>query len=135
MEDWIGILFAVGFIAIKIWSGAKESSDKTAPTTTKPIIDWEDEEEPYMEEKRTEEPRTMSRVEQMLTMLGQPRANQQAPKPKPVAPKPIQKPVNIKPIKPIQSPPKKESPIARELRSAQGARKAFIYSEIFKRKY
>ena len=143
MEDLIAILFAVGVIVFKIWNGMKGETVEAAPTTTSET-DWE--EEPFNPEEVEwvgEEPATMRPIQaeeqpqkvrslnDLLASLNQaPRAEkvkrhtpQMAKSPKPAAPQPIKAKQNT------------SRPIGQRLQSAQEARRAFIYSEIFKRKY
>lgn len=144
MEDLIGILFAVGLIVFKIWTGTKGETKEAAPTTTSQT-DWE--EEPFNPEEAEwtdetpeamrpvqveEQPRKVRSLSDLLASLNQ------APRPekvKRVAPKPVTeapKPVVQQPATPKQRPSRS---IGQRLQSSQEARRAFIYSEILKKKY
>lgn len=143
MEDLIGILVAVGFIVFKIWTGTKGETEEAAPATT-PQTDWE--EEPFNPEEAEwtdetpeamrpvqveEQPRKVRSLSDLLASLNQaPRSEEVkrvVPKPVAEAPKPVvQQPATTK---------QPSHPIGQCLQSPQEARRAFIYSEIFKRKY
>lgn len=143
MEDLIGILVAVGIIVFKIWTGMKGETEEAAPATT-PQTDWE--EEPFNPEEAEwtdetpetmrpiqveEQPRKVRSLSDLLASLNQ------APRPekvKHVVPKPVTeapKPVVQQPVTAKQS----NHSIGQRLQSSQEARRAFIYSEIFKKKY
>ncbi len=143
MEDLIGILVAVGIIIFKIWTGTKVEAKGATPTTTSQT-EWEEESfNPEEVEQTDETPETMRPIQieeqprkarslsDLLASLNQaPRTE----KVKCVAPKPV-----IEAPKPVaQQPAKAKRPsrsIGRNLQSPQEARRAFIYSEIFKQKY
>lgn len=144
MEDLIAILFAVGVIIFKIWTGMKGETKEATPTTSS-HTDWEEESVNQEEVEWTDEtpeamrpiqmeeqPREARSLSDLLASLNQaPRAEKAKrtmPKPAIEAPKPVA----------LQSAKAKQhasKPIGHELHSPQGARRAFIYSEIFKRKY
>ena len=71
-------------------------------------------------------------IEQMLAMLGKPCPPQSKPTPQPIAPTPKRTKVLESTNKPLH---RQKSSINHELHSVKAARKAFIYSEIFKKKY
>ena len=137
MEEGIYVILAIGFMIFKIWTSIKGNKTENTPSPVESTI-WEGE-EPYMEEEVsfiekencTKVPETKNRIEHMLAMLGKPRVPQQKPTAKPMA----NQSMNTKVVESPQTIPLPKFSINRELRSAQGARKAFIYSEIFKRKY
>lgn len=131
MKDLITILLVGVFIVLRIRSGLKKAVEETSQAPMNPT-DWEGE-EPYMEEEEViEEPETKSRFEQILAMMGKSQGPKQALEPKPI----VNKPVEVTPSKTTSiSTPERGESIRHELHSAKGARKAFIYSEIFKRKY
>lgn len=139
MEDHIYILLAVGFVFFRILTSIKGNKTIDIPTSVDPS-DWEGE-KPYMgeekensyleEEKRADSSETKSRIEQMLTMLGKPRTHQPNPTPKTI----VTKPAMTKSTEISKSTSRHNNSIGYRLHSAQGARQAFIYSEIFKRKY
>lgn len=136
MEDLIGILVAVGIIVFKIWTGMKGETEEAAPTTTSQT-DWE--EEPFNPEEAEwtdetpetmrpiqveEQPRKVRSLSDLLASLNQ------APRPEKV------KHVVPKPVAPQPVTTKHSShSIGQRLQSPQEARRAFIYSEIFKKKY
>lgn len=143
MEDLIGILVAVGIIVFKIWTGMKGETEEAAPTTTSQT-DWE--EEPFNPEEAEwtdetpetmrpiqveEQPRKVRSLSDLLASLNQ------TPRPekvKHVVPKPVAeapKPVAPQPVTTKHS----SHSIGQRLQSPQEARRAFIYSEIFKKKY
>lgn len=143
MEDLIGILVAVGIIVFKIWTGMKGETEEAAPTTTSQT-DWE--EEPFNPEEAEwtdetpetmrpiqveEQPRKVRSLSDLLASLNQ------APRPekvKRVVPKPVAE--APKPVAPQPVTTKHPShSIGQHLQSPQEARRAFIYSEIFKKKY
>ncbi len=143
MEDLIGILFAVGFIVFKIWTGMKGETEEAAPTTTsqtdweeeKPFnpeeVEWMDETTPTMRPVQAEEqPQKARSLSELLASLGQtPRTE----KVKRTAVKPVKadRPIALQPTTTKHS----DQSIGRRLQSPQEVRRAFIYSEIFKRKY
>lgn len=144
MEDLIGILFAVGFIVFKIWTGMKGETEEAAPTTTsqtdweeeKPFdpeeVEWMDETTPTMRPVQAEEqPQKARSLSELLASLGQaPRTE----KVKRVVPKPVAE--APKPVVPQPTANKHmKNSIGQRLQSPQEVRRAFIYSEIFKRKY
>ena len=143
MEDLIGILVAVGIIVFKIWTGMKGETEEAAPTTTSQT-DWE--EEPFNPEEAEwtdetpetmrpiqveEQPRKVRSLSDLLASLNQ------APRPekvKRVVPKPVAE--APKPVAPQPVTTKHPShSIGQRLQSSQEARRAFIYSEIFRKKY
>lgn len=131
MKDLITLLIVGVVLVLKVRSAFKESPAQAEPETSDPL-DMEGE-KPYWEvEEEMEEAPKESKMEQILTMLGQPRKPQ--PKPAPVAPATVSKPMPVTKTLSQPTPRKKES-INGQLHSANGARRAFIYSEIFKRKY
>ena len=72
------------------------------------------------------------RIEQILAMLGKPCPPQSKPTPQPIASTPKRTKVLESTNKPLH---RQKSSINHELHSVKAARKAFIYSEIFKKKY
>lgn len=143
MEDLIGILVAVGIIVFKIWTGMKGETEEAAPTTTSQT-DWEEEpfnpeEAEWMDEtpetmrpiQVEEQPRKVRSLSDLLASLNQ------TPRPekvKHVVPKPVAE--VPKPVAPQPVTTKHPShSIGQRLQSPQEARRAFIYSEIFKKKY
>ncbi len=130
MKDLITILVIGVVIVLKIRGGLKKTMEETSQTPEAPT-DWEGE-KPYMEEEELiEGPGTESRFEQILAMMGKPQGPKQAPVPKLVE----SKPAEITQSAPTPQPaPRKSHSIGNELRSPQEARRAFIYSEIFKKK-
>lgn len=144
MEDLIGILVAVGIIVFKIWTGMKGETKEAVPTTTSQT-DWE--EDPFNPEEAEwtdetpevmrpiqveEQPRKVRSLSDLLASLNQ------TPRPekvKHVVPKPVTevpKPVAQQPATPKLRP---SHSIGQRLQSSQEARRAFIYSEIFRKKY
>ena len=130
MKDLIPILVVVVILILKARNAMKEAQPQTEANTSDPL-DWEGE-KPYWEEE--EQPETtrqpMSDVEQILTMLGQPRPAQTVSAEKSIKEKPAASTMDKQPTT-----PRKGHSISNGLRSPQEARRAFIYSEIFKRKY
>ncbi|MBR3896923.1 MAG: hypothetical protein IKJ42_07945 [Bacteroidaceae bacterium] len=136
MKDLIPILVVVVILILKARNAMKEAQPQTEANTSDPL-DWEGE-KPYWEEE--EQPETtrqpMSDVEQILTMLGQPRPAQTVPAEKSIKEKPAASTMDKKTtLVPQPTTPRKGHSIGNGLRSPQEARRAFIYSEIFKRKY
>ena len=142
MEDWIGILFAVGFIIFKVWDGIKGDQNEATPATT-PQADWEDkpfnpEEPEWMDEmpetthpvQGEEQPQKVRSLNDLLASLGQ-TARTEKVKRATVKATEATKSVASEPMTTKQS----GIPIGKNLRSPQEARRAFIYSEIFKKKY
>ena len=137
MEDLLTIVFVVIAIVFKVRSSIKKTAEETASSPAEHPIDWEGEYPPYVvvdEEEVVEDTEKKSKIEQMMAMLGKSKDAEQAPMPK-VMPKPVVNKVVAKPTETRKTESRCEHNISRELRSTQGARKAFIYSEIFKRKY
>lgn len=141
MEDLIGILFAVGFIIFKVWNGMKEGSEEAMPAPV-PQTDWE-EEDPEQEAEWTEEapPATISPMQtqeeakKVRSMDELSDSLRQAPRTERVKPATIKARQTAKPVPTQQPVPRKTDAIGHSLHTAEGARRAFVYSEIFKRKY
>lgn len=116
----IDSLIFIGAIVIIIWKSWKDSSKETdenfpqipVPTTT---------DETATEEGKVEEKSVRNQqLQQILAATKMTGKTKTAESPK------KQK---------YASPRKQGNPIGRQLRSANGARRAFIYSEVFKNKY
>lgn len=137
MEDLLTVIFVVIAIIIKVRSGIKKTAEETSSSPTEQPIEWEGENPPYVvveDEEVVEGAEQKSKVEQMMAMLVKPKDTEQKPVAK-VAIKPVVNQPVVKPIEMRKVGSPSEHNISRELRTTQGARKAFIYSEIFKRKY
>lgn len=137
MEDFIGILVAIGFIVFKIWSGTKQSTEEAFPTTTAEEEPFNPEEAEWMEEApmstqpvQTEE--TSRRFNSLNELLASLKQTPRSEETEHVSPK---KSETTKPVPIRQSTSRQTNAIGHQLHSAQGARRAFIYSEIFKKKY
>lgn len=138
MEDWIGIIFAVGYIVFSVWNSTKKKEEEVPLPTTQ--ADWE-EENPDQEVVWEEEMQEIPSPAQMVEPLPQQKAHSlndlitslgHAPRAEKV------KQTFIKATKEKKQPAQEKragNPIGCRLRSTQEARRAFIYSEIFKRKY
>lgn len=135
MKDLIPILVVVVILFLKARNAMKEVQPQTEANNSEPL-DWE-EEKPYWEEEEQPEAtrQPMNKVGQILTMLGQPRPAQTVPAEETVKEKPITHTTNKKTAPMPQPTPRKGHSIGNGLHSPQEARRAFIYSEIFKRKY
>lgn len=142
MEDLIGILFAVGFIIFNVWNGTKKEQKEAVPTTIphtdneeEPYnpeeVEWMDETSPTMHPTQTEEQsQKVYSLNDLLTSLQQtPRTE----KPKLATTKTSQTTKSVTPQPMTKKRPSKS--IGQHLHSSQEIRRAFIYSEIFKRKY
>lgn len=124
MDGFVDILIVVVAVGSIIWKAVKGNNVEI--TTPPPIKDTEGEtlpppyivmeEEPFLYE---EEQHIMEEVSVKETKMVE-------------KPKTVFSPT-IPECKPKQE--KAETPIAQSLQSAQGSRRAFIYSEIFNRKY
>jgi hypothetical protein len=137
MEDLLTIVLVVIAIIVKVRNGMKNTAEEAVPSPAEQPTDWEGEHPPYVlvdEEELVEDTEKKSKIEQMMAMLGKSKDTQQAPMPK-VAPKPVINKPATKPIVTRKAESHCEHNINRELHSTQGARRAFIYSEIFKKKY
>lgn len=130
MEDWIFTVFFVGYIVFSIWKEFTKGDTDTEPAPVEPT-DGENEEVCMEEEGENDSSETKSKVEQILAMLGK----MQTPQPESASKSVMPTPMSVKPSVPSKSASHHEAAVNHELHSAQGARKAFIYSEIFKRKY
>ena len=131
MKDLITILVIGVIIVLRIRSGLKKTIEETSQTPEAPT-DWEGEELYMGEEELIEEPEKRSRFEQILAIMGKSQESRQAPAPKLVESNPAE---IVQSVTTPTSTPERRQSLRHELRSVQGARKAFIYSEIFKRKY
>ncbi len=137
MEDWIGIIFAVGYIVFSVWNSTKKKEEEVPLPTTQ--ADWEEEnpdQEVVWEEEMQEIPSPAQMVEpapqqkahslnDLITSLGH------APRAEKVKQTVIKATKEKKPALEKRA----GNPIGCRLHSTQEARRAFIYSEIFKRKY
>lgn len=122
MEDIIQFLIIIGALFIGFVAQNKKKKRQTDEEAFPPILDYEEEEEEEMKPEI-----------QMETLI--PSVSQTAPM---YAAKDYYTPVPVqkKPTQPSTSVTKKEGSANRiQLRSPQKAREAFIYSEIFTRKY
>lgn len=122
MEDIIQFLIIIGALFIGFVAQNKKKKRQTDEEAFPPILDYEEEEEEEMKPEI-----------QMETLI--PSVSQTAPM---YAAKDYYTPVSVqkKPTQPSTSVTKKEASANRiHLRSPQKAREAFIYSEIFTRKY
>ena len=132
MEDLLTIILVVIVIVFKVRNSIKKMAEEATSSPAEQPTDWEGEFSPYVvveEDELVEDTEKKSKIEQMMAMLEKSKNTQQAPMPK-VKPKPVAKPTVTR-----KAESRCEHNISRELRSTQGARRAFIYSEIFKKKY
>ena len=122
MEDIIQFLIIIGALFIGFVAQNKKKKRQTEEEAFPPILDYEEEEE--------EEMKPEIQMETLIPSVSQTASMYTA--------KDYYTPVSVqkKPTQPSTSVTKKEASANRiQLRSPQKAREAFIYSEIFTRKY
>ena len=142
MEDLLTIVLVVIAIIVKVRNGMKNTAEEAVPSPAEQPTDWEGEHPPYVlvdEEELVEDTEKKSKIEQMMAMapglLVRFQKREKSISGPKVAPKPVINKPATKPIVTRKAESHCEYNINRELHSTQGARRAFIYSEIFKKKY